>query len=48
MSEFDQIWFWRSDYGGIQANNQLPRKTAHLRQVTGEGLLAPKQKSLRN
>ena len=24
MSAFEQIWFWRSDYGGIQANNQLP------------------------
>ena len=24
MSAFKQIWFWRSDYGGIQANNQLP------------------------
>ena len=37
----------RSDYGGIEANNQLPRKTTLLEQVTDEGLPAPKQRSLR-
>ena len=47
ISAFEQIWFWRSDCGGILANNQLPRKTALLRQVTDEGLPAPKPRSLR-
>ena len=26
MSAFKKMWFWRSDYGGIQANNELPKK----------------------
>ena len=47
MSACKQIWFWRLDYGGVQANNQLPQKTALLKQVTDEGPPAPKQRSLR-
>ena len=43
----EQIWSCRSDYGGIQANNQLPRKTTLLKQVTDERPPAPKQRSLR-
>ena len=47
MSAFQQLMFWRSDYGGIQADNQLTREAALPRQVTDKGPPALKQTSLR-
>ena len=39
----EHMWFWRSDHGGIQANNHQPKIFAPLSQVTEENLPAVKK-----
>ena len=43
MSVTEQIWFWRSDFDGVQTNNLLPEKSTPLREVTEEALSAAKE-----
>ena len=43
MSAYEQKWLRRSDYGGLQANNQLPTISVFLGQATDKAVPDAKQ-----